>query len=173
MIYNFPDVVGGINISSTTIIRLGKKYRNIVGVKLTCADVGKLSRIQAAFVPGKFAAFAGKSDFLLPGMVAGAHGGIVGSANAFPWCHAQVLEAYRNGQLDEAKKLQVILSNADEALMSIGPVGVKATMSHHFGFGSGRGRRPLGTASYLDYPQDVRKPIDEMIAMEKNKSSAV
>ncbi|KAJ5368414.1 aldolase [Penicillium cataractarum] len=170
LIYNYPDVTGGINISSETIIELGRKHKNIVGVKLTCGDVGKLNRIQCSFAPGEFAGFAGKSDFLLPALVIGTHGAIVGSANAWPFVHAKVSEYFRNGQIAEARELQTKLSHADDALMRIGAVGVKATMSHYFGCGTGRGRRPFGSASYLEYPENLRKPIDEMTVIEKELS---
>ena len=170
MIYNYPDVTGGINIGSETIIELGKKSTNIVGVKLTCGDVGKLNRIQSSFAPGEFAVFCGKSDFLLPALVVGAHGAIVGSANVWPVAHAKAVEYFQNGQLAEARELQTKVSHADDALMRIGAVGVKATMSHYFGCGVGRGRRPFGSASYLEYPENLREHIDEMTAIEKQLS---
>ncbi|CAG8172837.1 unnamed protein product [Penicillium salamii] len=147
LIYNYPDVTGGINISSDTMIELGKKHRNIVGAKLTCGDVGKLNRVQSSFAPGEFAGFGGKSDFLLPALVIGAHGAIVGSANVWPVLHATIAEYFKQGKLAEAQQLQTKLSHADDALMRIGAVGVKATMSHYFGCGTGRGRRPFGSAS--------------------------
>ncbi|KAJ5273376.1 aldolase [Penicillium angulare] len=170
VIYNYPDVTGGINISSDTIIELGRKHKNIVGAKLTCGDVGKLARIQSSFGPGEFAGFAGKSDFLLPALVVGAHGAIVGSANLWPRVHSRLSTYYKTGQLDEARQIQAKLSHADEKLMSIGAVGVKSAMCHHFGIGAGYGRRPFKNATYMEFPDNVRKPIYEMTAIEKQLS---
>ena len=47
IIYNFPGAVGGLDLSSDVIIRLAE-HPNIVGVKLTCGNTGKLSRVAAA-----------------------------------------------------------------------------------------------------------------------------
>ncbi|KAH8429497.1 dihydrodipicolinate synthase family protein [Aspergillus melleus] len=76
LIYNYPDVTGGLNITLDTIIEMGKKHKNIVRVKLTCGDVGKLHRIQPSFPPGEFAGLDDESDFLLLVLVIGTHGAI-------------------------------------------------------------------------------------------------
>src|SRR5277367_5167497 len=47
IIYNYPSVVAGMDLSLDTIIQLSK-HENIVGVKLTCGNTGKLNRIAAA-----------------------------------------------------------------------------------------------------------------------------
>jgi len=47
IIYNFPGAVGGLDLSSDVIIQLAE-HRNIVGVKLTCGNTGKLNRVVAA-----------------------------------------------------------------------------------------------------------------------------
>lgn len=44
MIYNFPGAAAGIDLSSDIIIKLSE-HQNIVGVKLTCAGIGKGHRI--------------------------------------------------------------------------------------------------------------------------------
>ena len=43
LIYNFPGVTSGIDTSSDSVIKLAKQHPGkIVGVKLTCGNVGKL-----------------------------------------------------------------------------------------------------------------------------------
>lgn len=44
VLYNYPPVVAGMDLSSETIISLAK-HKNIVGCKLTCGNVGKMNRI--------------------------------------------------------------------------------------------------------------------------------
>lgn len=63
--------------------RLGK-HRNIVGVKLTCGGIAKVSRVRALFQPEEFCALAGQSDWLVPAMAVGGTGVITGVANLYP-----------------------------------------------------------------------------------------
>lgn len=168
LIYNFPTVTSGIDISSDTIIRLGKKHPStIVGCKLTCGNLGKLQRVWSNLPEDSFAAFAGKSDFMLPGLVAGSNGVIAALANVVPNAHVELLKLWGEGELHKARELQSKLSNADGALQKVGVAGVKAVVSHFFGYGTGKGRRPLGTASVQALSEDILAPISEVVALEK------
>jgi 2-keto-3-deoxy-L-rhamnonate aldolase len=167
LIYNFPGVTGGIDISSDTVLRLAKAHSNIVGVKLTCGNVGKLQRISSGIPTGTFAPFGGKSDFFLPALLAGSHGVIAALANVAPKAHVTLLKLYTNGDLKAAQELQVKLSNADWALSKVGVTGVKAVVAHSFGYGTGRGRRPLRATSLADIGAEVLGPIQEVIELEK------
>jgi 4-hydroxy-2-oxoglutarate aldolase len=83
LIYSFPGVTSGLDINSETLEALGH-HRNIVGVKLTCGGIAKVTRAAATFRPTEFAILAGQSDWLIPGMAAGAVGCITGVANLYP-----------------------------------------------------------------------------------------
>ena len=83
IIYNFPTVVAGLDLSSDVLIKLGS-HPNIVGVKLTCAGIAKVSKIAAAHDPSEFSAVAGQSDWLIPAMVVGATGAVTGVSNLYP-----------------------------------------------------------------------------------------
>ncbi|CAI7625398.1 unnamed protein product [Penicillium manginii] len=105
IIYNFPAVCNGIDLDSATIARLAKKYDNIVGVKLTCGAVAKITRLAAEFPPEKFATFGGQSDFLIGGLAAGSAGTIAGFANVFPKTLVHIYRLYQQGKLKEAMEL--------------------------------------------------------------------
>lgn len=168
LIYNFPGVTSGIDISSDSVIRLAKQHPGkIVGVKLTCGNLGKLQRISSALPEESFAPFGGKSDFFLPALVAGSHGVIAALANVAPKVHVKLLKLYEEGNLKEAIKLQSKLSHADGALVKVGVAGVKAIVSHHFSYGTGRGRRPLPNANISAFAEEVLGPIEEVIELEK------
>lgn len=167
LIYNFPGVTSGIDISSDMVIRLGRKHPGkIVGVKLTCGNVGKLQRISTGLPRESFTPFGGKSDFFLPALVAGSHGVIAALANVAPKTHVQLLELYRQGDLKGAAELQAKLSDADWALSKVGVAGVKAVISHFFSYGTGRGRRPLGVATASSLAEDILGPIREVVDLE-------
>ncbi|KAJ5925755.1 hypothetical protein N7454_007265 [Penicillium verhagenii] len=167
LIYNFPGVTGGIDISSDSIIRLGRSNPNIIGCKLTCGNVGKLQRVSSALAGTQFAAFGGKSDFFLPALISGSNGIIAALANIAPKLHVEVLKYHAEGKLQAAQEIQSKLSHADWALTKVGIAGVKAIISHYFGYGTGRGRRPLGNVTIAAFDREILASIDEVVAMEK------
>ncbi|KAL4819980.1 aldolase [Aspergillus spinulosporus] len=169
LIYNFPSVTSGIDISSDSVIRLATTTPNIVGCKLTCGNVGKLQRITSTLSqrPRAFSAFGGKSDFFLPALVAGSHGVIAALANIAPKVHVTLLRLYEQGDLAGAQALQAKLSDADWALGRVGVVGVKAVIERYFGYGKGRGRRPLGSVEAEGLSEEVLKPIAQVVGLER------
>lgn len=113
VIYNFPGVCNGVDLDSEIMTSLANAHANIVGVKLTCASVGKVVRLAAAFPPSRFAVFGGQSDFLLGAMQSGAVGCIAAFANVFPKTLVQVYELWTSGKRDEAMKLHQMAALAE------------------------------------------------------------
>lgn len=105
VIYNFPTVCNGIDLDSATIARLAKAHSNIVGVKLTCGAVAKITRLAAELPAGQFAAYGGQSDFLIGGLAAGSVGTIAGFANVFPKTLVRIYDLYQEGRVKEAMEL--------------------------------------------------------------------
>lgn len=150
------------------MIRLGKKHPGkIVGVKLTCGNLGKLQRISSTLPSEAFAPFGGKSDFFLPALIAGSNGVIAALANVAPKAHVELLRLYQSGDLKAAIELQSKLSHADWALSKVGVAGVKAVVSHFFSYGTGRGRRPLGVTTVSALAEDIITPIQVVVEIEK------
>ncbi|KAL4800260.1 GTP cyclohydrolase N terminal-domain-containing protein [Aspergillus venezuelensis] len=113
VIYNFPGVCNGVDIDSETITDIVREsaksssngVSNVVGVKLTCASVGKITRLAATFSPSEFAVYGGQSDFLIGGLSVGSAGCIAAFANVFPRIASKVYELYTSGKADEAIEL--------------------------------------------------------------------
>ena len=84
---------------------LHKKHKNIVGVKLTCANVGKVTRLAAEFDKSEFAVFGGQADFLLAGLAVGSAGTITGFGNVAPKTIKRIYDLYTQGKTEEALKL--------------------------------------------------------------------
>ncbi|KAF2973277.1 hypothetical protein GQX73_g420 [Xylaria multiplex] len=105
VIYNFPTVCNGIDLDSATIARYVKTYDKIVGVKLTCGSVAKITRLAAEFPPDRFAIYAGQADFMIGGMASGSSGTISGFANVFPKTIVRIYELYQAGKVAEAMDL--------------------------------------------------------------------
>lgn len=119
ILYNFPPAAGGLDLSSDVIIQLAR-HPNIVGVKLTCGNLGKLNRIATAThttMKGskrpEFLVFAGLADSLVQSLAGGGHGVIGGLANLAPRACVKAMGFYNQGHLGEAKALQAVISHGD------------------------------------------------------------
>ncbi|UNI19257.1 4-hydroxy-2-oxoglutarate aldolase [Purpureocillium takamizusanense] len=167
LIYNFPGVTGGIDLDSDMIIDLARERPAIVGVKLTCGNLGKLQRISATLPSSQFAAFAGKADFMLPGLVAGSNGVISALANVVPRAHVELARLYKAGELQEAITLQNGLSLADWELSKSGISGVKTACQCGFGYGTGNARKPLPTVISEAFSLSHQSALEGIIAVEK------
>lgn len=114
VIYNFPGVCNGVDMDSETMTAIVREsaaaspngVSNVVGVKLTCASVGKITRLAATFPKKEFAVYGGQSDFLIGGLSVGSAGCIAAFANAFPRTASKIYDLYTSGKIDEAMELQ-------------------------------------------------------------------
>ncbi|KAJ5190151.1 uncharacterized protein N7498_009136 [Penicillium cinerascens] len=126
VVYNFPGVCNGVDMDSETITSIVREsaaahssgLSNVVGVKLTCGSVGKITRLGATFAPEEFATFGGQSDFLIGGLAAGSAGCIAAFANVFPKTASRICALYQKGQLGEAMKLQRKAALAESPIKS-------------------------------------------------------
>jgi 4-hydroxy-2-oxoglutarate aldolase len=147
IIYNYPSAVAGMDLSSDTIIQLSK-HENIVGVKLTCGNTGKLNRIVAATRSTNssgnpsFLVLGGSADFMVQSLVGGGHGILAGLANLAPRACIQTMSLFQSGALAEAQEMQEILARGDWAAIQGGIVSTKAGMQGCLGYG-GFARAPL------------------------------
>ncbi|KAJ4293813.1 hypothetical protein N0V88_005326 [Collariella sp. IMI 366227] len=151
IIYNFPGAVGGLDLSSDLIVRLAH-HPNIVGVKLTCGNTGKLNRVVAAtrkmagpaFNPNApdFLVLAGSADFTIQSLAAGGHGILAGLANIAPKACIRTMELWQRGEREEAQDMQEVVAQGDWTAIQGGVVGVKSGLQGWMGYG-GDARSPL------------------------------
>ncbi|KAL4894424.1 GTP cyclohydrolase N terminal-domain-containing protein [Aspergillus ambiguus] len=130
VLYNFPGVCNGVDLDSesiTAIVRADAAARNgvsnVVGVKLTCGSVAKITRLAATFSPDQFAVYGGQADFLIGGLAAGSAGCIGAFTNVFPRAASRVYELYTSGKVAEAVELQKKTALAESPIKS----GIAAT----------------------------------------------
>ncbi|KAI3532267.1 dihydrodipicolinate synthase [Colletotrichum filicis] len=114
VIYNFPGVTSGVDLDSDQITALAS-HPNIVAVKLTCGNVGKVARLTSKFTHEQFGVFGGSSDYLLPTLQAGGSGCVTGMGNIFPGSTSAVYDLWKDGKADESLKLQYDVANAEWA----------------------------------------------------------
>ncbi|ORY08982.1 hypothetical protein BCR34DRAFT_569024 [Clohesyomyces aquaticus] len=107
VIYNFPGQCNGVDLDSETIAGIAQRNPGkIVGVKLTCGSVAKITRLTAQLSPDVFSTLAGQSDFLVGGLSVGSQGCVAAFSNVFPKTIAKIYELYTSGKVDEALALQ-------------------------------------------------------------------
>ncbi|KAJ4369219.1 hypothetical protein N0V83_006304 [Neocucurbitaria cava] len=123
VIYNFPGVCNGVDLDSAFITTMAQRHRNIVGVKLTCGSVAKITRIAAVLPKDRFAVFGGQSDFIIGGLSSGSSGCIAAFANVFPKTIARIYALYREGKTDEALALHQKAALAEQPIKA----GIAAT----------------------------------------------
>ncbi|KAF4507487.1 hypothetical protein G6O67_003979 [Ophiocordyceps sinensis] len=140
VVYNFPAPCGGLDLDSDTILRLAE-HPNIVGVKLTCGNTGKLARVVAGTKGSRFRVFGGSADFTVQTLSVGGHGVIAGLANVAPKACSEVMRLWTTGKADDAVAMQAVVARADWAAIKGGFVSVKAALQRYHGYG-GPPRRP-------------------------------
>lgn len=91
------------------------QHPNIVGVKLTCGNIGKVTRLAADFKPQQFAVLGGASDYLIPSLIGGGSGCVTGVANIFPKSVAHLYALYQEGKVKEAVEFQGVLAHGEKA----------------------------------------------------------
>lgn len=156
----------GIDLDSDLITDIARASSNIVGVKLSCGDVGKVQRLSSTFDASKFAVFGGRADFLLPGLFAGSRGAIAVLANVAPKTHLEVIRLYNSNEIKKAQEIQAKLAYADWTLKTLGISGTKVAIQKYFGYGSPRTRTPFVTVNESVLTTDALGKLQAVIDLE-------
>lgn len=177
LIYNYPGAVSGMDLSSDVIIQLSA-HPNIVGVKLTCGNTGKLNRIVAATKGTKlskpqsssaappFLVLGGSADFTMQSLIGGGHGILAGLANISPKACIEIMRLYREGNFAEAQEMQEVVARGDWTAIQGGIVSTKSGMQSWLGYG-GYSRSPLPRPT-SEQNAKWKEGFRELFALEKS-----
>lgn len=173
VLYNFPAVTNGIDMDSELITKIAKENKNVVGVKLTCASVGKIVRLAAAFKPEEFAIYGGQSDFLIGGLSSGSAGCIAAFANVFPKTIVQIYKLYKAGKIDEALELHKVAALAENPCKA-GIASVKYAVSIQSAVAAGiqrPGEKLKPRKPYVEATEAGKKTVrDAFVEVEKKEA---
>ncbi|KAG8925911.1 hypothetical protein FRC03_012339 [Tulasnella sp. 419] len=173
IIYSYPGVSAGLELTSDSIHRLAK-HKNIFGIKQTDHNVGKMARI-VYDNPGFFV-LGGASDYLLGALAVGASGTITGLANLFPRLCVHLFDLYHKSisvspapktvveALSEARTLQGAMSSAEWPMLSGGIPSIKYACKYFLGRG-GIPRRPV-PESNDEVKRRIEKGLQPLADME-------
>jgi len=175
VIYNFPGVCNGVDLDSDLITRLAKRWpEKIVGVKLTCGSVAKITRLAAVLPASEFATFGGQSDFLIGGLAAGSSGCICAFGNVLPKSIVKQYTLYQEGNLKEAMQLHQKAALAEQAIKSgIAATKYAASLSTAKAAGIKDAEKLLKPRTPYEEPSEAAKKsikgqIEEMVKVEES-----
>ncbi|MCX2191906.1 MULTISPECIES: dihydrodipicolinate synthase family protein [Pantoea] len=105
--YNFPARTG-CDLTPALIAALAAKLPNFAGIKDTvdCLSHNRMMIEETRKVRSDFAVLSGYDEYLLPNLLAGGAGVISGLNNIVPEYFAQMMTAWRSGNLPELTHLQ-------------------------------------------------------------------
>ncbi len=140
LVYNIPANTG-ISLEASLVIELSA-HPNVIGLKESSGNIAYLGEVIRRVPPG-FRYFLGSGSVFLPGLELGACGAILAVANAAPELCSKVYSLFRDGKLDEARKLQLDLIPLNKGIMEgTGIAGLKHALDLR-GYYGGPVRLPL------------------------------
>ncbi len=124
ILYNVPSRTGS-NVLPSTVMRLANDCKNIVAIKEAAGDI-----IQAMQLlknkPKDFLVLSGDDMIALPMVLAGGSGVISVIAQGFPKEFSEMIRLGLNKKVDEAFKVQYLLSDGIDMIFEQGnPAGIK------------------------------------------------
>ncbi|MFO0707524.1 MAG: 4-hydroxy-tetrahydrodipicolinate synthase [Nitrospira sp.] len=126
VLYNIPGRTG-VNMLPATIARLAA-IKNVVGVKEGSGTVQQASDI-VQMCGDRLSVLAGDDSLTLPMMAVGGKGVITVTANIAPTEMAQMVKAFADGRVEEARRLHFQLSPLFAALFyETNPIPVKEAL---------------------------------------------
>jgi 4-hydroxy-tetrahydrodipicolinate synthase len=127
IVYNIPGRTAS-NILPETMARLSD-VEQIVGVKEACGDVHQIAQAIAACADG-FTFLSGDDAVTLPLMAIGGHGVITTVGNLVPAEMAELVRAFRGGDVGRARAIHYrILPLIDALFCETNPIPVKAAVA--------------------------------------------
>ncbi|CAN5872701.1 dihydrodipicolinate synthase family protein [soil metagenome] len=155
LLYNIPQVTG-FAFSPALVAKLAQ-HENIVGMKDSSGNVMALTETIRQ-VPDGFTVLTGSAPTLLPALSLGAQGGILAVANVSARSYKKILTCFQDGNLGEARRLQLALNPLAVAVTSkYGVPGLKVVLRSQ-GKTAGYPRAPL-----LDVSEDVKQELEGLL----------
>lgn len=159
ILYNVPSRTG-INLKPEIVGELAKES-NIVGVKEASGNLDQITKILELTEDEDFVVLSGDDALTLPIMALGGAGVISVVANVAPELVVSMVDAFRRGDLEEAKKLHLKLAPLVRAVfLETNPIPVKKAVEL-IGLPAGGLRLPLAALSE-DNERKLRSELNDL-----------
>ena len=124
ILYNVPGRTSS-NMSPSTVIRLANDFENVVAIKEAAGDLVQAMQL-IKDKPKDFLVISGDDMIALPIVLAGGAGVISVIGQGFPKEFSEMIRLGLNRKVDDAYKLQYLLSNCIDMIFEQGnPAGIK------------------------------------------------
>ena len=142
IVYNVPGRTAS-NIAPATVARLAEDFENIVAIKEAAGNVAQVAELYTV-LPEDFTIYSGDDGLILPFMSVGATGLISVLSNIGGGILQDVMQAYEDGRVKEAAKLNAqMVPLANAMFIETNPIPVKAAVTLVTGIDAGQPRLPL------------------------------
>ena len=142
IVYNVPGRTAS-NISPAIVARLAADFENIVAIKEAAGNVAQVAELYSV-LPEEFTIYSGDDGLIIPFMSVGATGLISVLSNIGGGILQDVMQAYEDGRLREAAKLNArMVPLANAMFIETNPIPVKAAVTLVTGIDAGQPRLPL------------------------------
>ena len=142
IVYNVPGRTAS-NISPAIVARLAADFENIVAIKEAAGNVAQVAELYSV-LPEEFTIYSGDDGLILPFMSVGPTGLISVLSNIGGGILQDVMQAYEDGRVREAAKLNArMVPLANAMFIETNPIPVKAAVTLVTGIDAGQPRLPL------------------------------
>ena len=142
IVYNVPGRTAS-NISPAIVARLAADFENIVAIKEAAGNVAQVAELYSV-LPEEFTIYSGDDGLIIPFMSVGATGLISVLSNIGGGILQDVMQAYEDGRVREAAKLNArMVPLANAMFIETNPIPVKAAVTFVTGIDAGQPRLPL------------------------------
>lgn len=142
IVYNVPGRTAS-NISPAIVARLAADFENIVAIKEAAGNVAQVAELYSV-LPEEFTIYSGDDGLIIPFMSVGATGLISVLSNIGSGILQDVMQAYEDGRVREAAKLNArMVPLANAMFIETNPIPVKAAVTLVTGIDAGQPRLPL------------------------------
>ena len=142
IVYNVPGRTAS-NISPAIVARLAADFENIVAIKEAAGNVAQVAELYSV-LPEEFTIYSSDDGLILPFMSVGATGLISVLSNIGGGILQDVMQAYEDGRVREAAKLNArMVPLANAMFIETNPIPVKAAVTLVTGIDAGQPRLPL------------------------------
>lgn len=142
IVYNVPGRTAS-NISPAIVARLAADFENIVAIKEAAGNVAQVAELYSV-LPEEFTIYSGDDGLIIPFMSVGATGLISVLSNIGGGILQDVMQAYEDGHVREAAKLNArMVPLANAMFIETNPIPVKAAVTLVTGIDACQPRLPL------------------------------
>lgn len=131
IVYNVPGRTAS-NISPAIVARLAADFENIVAIKEAAGNVAQVAELYSV-LPEEFTIYSGDDGLIIPFMSVGATGLISVLSNIGGGILQDVMQAYEDGRVREAAKLNArMVPLANAMFIETNPIPVKAAVTARY-----------------------------------------